>query len=179
MSTKTHAKPLFAATLTPHRSLTPTGNRGVSGRVAALALVPGIVFYVAGAWPVGGFMGLDILAIWAALTISMRGGKAFEVVTLWPTSLELKKVDAKGTEEVLRFVPKSVKFVIDRDYNERVTALWLKVESKKVPVGAFLSTDEKLSLSKVFGTALRKARVCAATASKPGRFRAAAGLCHD
>jgi uncharacterized membrane protein len=158
MSTKTQAKPLFAATLTPHRSLTPTGKKVVIGLVAALALVPGIVFYVAGAWPVVGFMGLDVLAIWAALTISMRGGKAFEVVTLWPTSLELKKVDAKGGEEVLSFVPKTVKFVIDRDYNERVTALWLKVDTKKIPLGAFLSADEKLSLSKVFGTALRKAR---------------------
>jgi len=158
MSTKTQAKPLFAATLTPHRSLTPTGKKVVIGLVAALALVPGIVFYVAGAWPVVGFMGLDVLAIWAALTISMRGGKAFEVVTLWPTSLELKKVDAKGTEEVLSFVPKSVKFVIDRDYNERVTALWLKAETKKIPLGAVLSADDKLSLSKVFGTALRKAR---------------------
>ncbi len=158
MSTKTQAKPLFAATLTPHRSLTPTGKKVVIGLVAALALVPGIIWFSLGAWPVVGFMGLDVLAIWAALTISMRGGKAFEVVTLWPTSLELKKVDAKGAEEVLSFVPKSVKFVIDRDYNERVTALWLKSDTKKIPLGAFLSADEKLSLSKVFGTALRKAR---------------------
>jgi len=158
MSTKTQAKPLFAATLTPHRSLTPTGKRVVIGLVAALALVPGVVFYLAGAWPVVGFMGLDVLAIWAALTISMRGGKAYEVVTLWPTALELKKVDAKGGEEVLNFAPKAVKFVIDRDYNERVTGLWLKLDSKKVPLGAFLSAEEKLSLSKVFGSALRKAR---------------------
>jgi uncharacterized membrane protein len=158
MSTKTQAKPLFAATLTPHRSLTPTGKRVVIGLVAALALVPGIVFYLAGAWPVVGFMGLDVLAIWAALTISMRGGKAYEVITLWPTSLELKKVDPKGAEEVLSFIPNSVKFVVDRDYNERVTALWLKTDAKRIPLGAFLSADEKLSLSKVFGTALRKAR---------------------
>jgi len=158
MSTKTQAKPLFAATLTPHRSLTPTGKRVVIGLVAALALVPGVVFYLAGAWPVVGFMGLDVLAIWAALTVSMRGGKSYEVVTLWPTALELKKIDFKGAEEVLTFVPKSVKFLVDRDYNERVTALWLKTEAKKIPLGAFLSAEEKLSLSKVFGTALRKAR---------------------
>lgn len=158
MSTKTQAKPLFAATLTPHRSLTPTGKRVVIGLVAALALVPGIVFYAAGAWPVVGFMGLDVLAIWGALSLSSRGGKAHEVITLWPTSLELKKVDPKGIEEVLSFLPKTVKFVIDRDYNERVTALWLKVDARKVPLGAFLSAEEKLSLSKVFGTALRKAR---------------------
>ena len=158
MSTKTQAKPLFAATLTPHRSLTPNGKRVVIGLVAALALVPGLVFYLAGAWPVVGFMGLDVLAIWAALTISMRAGKAHEVLTLWPASLELKKVDAKGKEEVLSFVPANVRFVIDRDYNERVTGLWLKAETQKVPLGSFLSNDEKLSLSKVFGTALRKAR---------------------
>jgi uncharacterized membrane protein len=158
MSTKTQAKPLFAATLTPHRSLTPNGKRVVVGLLAALALIPGIVFYVAGAWPVVGFMGLDVLAIWGALTISMRTGKAHEVLTLWPASLELKRVDAKGKEELLTFLPANVRFVIDRDFNERVTGLWLKAENKKVPLGAFLSNDEKLSLSKVFGSALRKAR---------------------
>ena len=57
MSTKTQAKPLFAATLTPHRSLTPGGKRLVIGLVVAMALVPGIIFYLAGAWPVVGFIG--------------------------------------------------------------------------------------------------------------------------
>jgi uncharacterized membrane protein len=158
MSTKTQAKPLFAATLTPHRSLTPNGKRLVIGLVAALALVPGVVFYVAGAWPVIGFLGLDVLAIWAAMTISMRGGKAYEVLTLWPSTLELKKVDADGDAETVGFTPAGVRFLIDRDYNERVTALWLRDGARKVPLGAFLSAEEKLSLSKVFGTALRKAR---------------------
>jgi uncharacterized membrane protein len=158
MSTKTQAKPIFAATLTPHRSLTPRGKGVVIGLVSAMALVPGVLFYLAGAWPVIGFMGLDVLAIWAAMSISMRSGKAQEVLTLWPTALELKKVDAKGKEEILTFVPQDVRFVIDRDYNERVNALWLKEQNRRVALGAFLSTDEKLSLSKVFGTALRKAR---------------------
>ena len=158
MSTKIQAKPLFAATLTPHRSLTPRGKRVVIGLVAALALVPGVVFYFAGAWPVVGFMGLDVLAIWAALTISMRGARAHEVVTLWPGALELKKVDAKGAEEVLSFVPFNVRFVIDRDYNERVTGLWLKERERRIAIGDFLSAEEKLSFSKAFGTALKKAR---------------------
>src|SRR5690349_4081101 len=146
MSTKIQAKPLFAATLTPHRSLTPNGKRIVIGLIAALALVPGIVFYVAGAWPVVGFMGLDVLGIWIALTVSMRGGRAYEVLTLWPGSLELKKVDASGAQEVLGFVPTGVRFVIDRDFNERVTALWLRDGTRKVALGAFLSADEKVSL---------------------------------
>lgn len=159
MSTKTQAKPLFAATLTPHRSLTPNGRRVVIALAVALVVVPGIVFSLAGAWPVVAFMGLDIVAIWVALTLSMRAGKAYEVLTLWPARLELKKVDAHGGEELLAFAPASVRFVVDRDFNERVTALWLKEPDRRVPLGAFLSADEKLSLSKVFGTALRKARV--------------------
>jgi uncharacterized membrane protein len=159
MSTKIQAKPLFAATLTPHRSLSPRGKQVVIGLVAALALVPGIVFYVAGAWPVVGFMGLDVLAIWAALTISMRGGRAYEVVTLWPGTLDITKVDAKGTEETLTLVPFDVRFVIDRDYNERVTGLWLRERERQIALGAFLSVEEKLSFAKAFGTALRKARV--------------------
>ena len=159
MSTKIQAKPLFAATLTPHRSLSPRGKQLVIGLVAALALVPGVIFYVAGAWPVVGFMGLDVIAIWIALTVSMRGGKAYEVVTLWPGALELKRVDAKGTEEVLSFSPFNVRFVIDRDFNERVTGLWLRDRERQIPLGSFLSSDEKLSFSKAFGTALRRARV--------------------
>jgi uncharacterized membrane protein len=158
MSTKIQAKPLFAATLTPHRSLSPRGKRVVIGLVAALALVPGIIFYLAGAWPVVGFMGLDVIAIWIALTVSMRGGKAYEVVTLWPGALELKKVDAKGAEDVLSFSPFNVRFVIDRDFNERVTGLWLREHERKITIGAFLSPDDKQSFSKAFGTALKKAR---------------------
>src|SRR5688572_15865833 len=124
MSTKIQAKPIFAATLTPHRSLSPVGKRVVVGLVAALALVPGVIFYLAGAWPVVGFMGLDVLAIWIALTVSMRAGKAREIVSLWPGTLELKKIDAKGAEQVLTFVPEKIRFVIDRDFNERVQSLW-------------------------------------------------------
>jgi uncharacterized membrane protein len=103
-------------------------------------------------------MGLDVIAIWVALTVSMRGSKAYEVVTLWPGNLEVKKVDAKGAEDVLTFLPPNVRFVIDRDYNERVTGLWLKERERKIALGAFLSVEEKLSFSKAFGTALRKAR---------------------
>lgn len=158
MATQIQARPIFAATLTPYRSLTPTGKRMVVGLTAALALVPGFIFYVAGAWPVVGFMGLDVLAIWWAFTVSLRTGKAYEVLTVWRGALELKKVDARGNEEVLAFTPNAVRFVIERDYNERVTALWLTQPGRRVALGSFLSTDEKLSLSKAFGTALRKAR---------------------
>jgi uncharacterized membrane protein len=158
MATKTEAKPIFAATLTPHRSLTARGKQVVIALVAMLALIPATLFYVVGAWPVIGFMGLDVIAIAVALTISMNRGKSAEVLTLWPDQLELKRVDPKGRETLLRFRPADVRFVIDRDFNERVTALWLRLREDRHPLGAFLSPEEKLSFSKAFGTALKKAR---------------------
>jgi uncharacterized membrane protein len=158
MSTKTEAKPIFAATLTPHRSLSPRGKTVVLGLISLLALVPGVLFYALGAWPVLGFMGLDVLAIWLALTISTNRGKAAEIVTLWPDALEVKRVDPKGRATLQTFKPFDIRFVIDRDFNERVTAMWLKHRDDKHPLGAFLSAEEKMSFSKAFGTALRKAR---------------------
>jgi len=158
MATKTQARPIFAATLTPPRSLTPTGKRLVVGLVAALALVPGVVFYLAGAWPVVGFMGLDVLAIWIALTVSMRAGRQQEIVTLWPGRLELSTITAKGARHEESFATEAVRFVIERDFNERIIGLELREGARRVPFGSFLSAEEKLSLSRAFGAALRKAR---------------------
>jgi uncharacterized membrane protein len=88
----------------------------------------------------------------------MRAGKARENVSLWPGTLELKKIDAKGAEQVLTFVPAKIRFVIDRDFNERVQSLWLRERETRILLGGFLSPEEKLSFSKAFGAALRKAR---------------------
>jgi uncharacterized membrane protein len=158
MSTKTQAKPLFAATLTPHRSLTPVGKRVLIALVVVLPVVTAALYTFVAFWASVTFAFTDLVAIWLTVAISSRRGRMLEELTLWPAALELRKVDAKGTEELLRFEPQTVRFVIDRDYNERVTGLWLREQTRKIPFGTFLSPDEMLSLSKVFGTALRKAR---------------------
>lgn len=158
MATQTQARPLFAATLTPHRSLTRRGYRYVIALACVMASVPGLIFFSMGAWPIVGFLGLDILAIWWALSSSMQSGKEYEEVTLWPDELEVKRVSAKGKAEITRFNPFFVKLVIDRDFNERTTALHLRTRDSDLVIGAFLNADEKASFAKVFGTALRKAR---------------------
>ncbi len=158
MTTQTQARPLFAATLTPHRSLTRRGYRFVIALACVLATIPGIVFFSMGAWPVVGFLGLDVLAIGWALAASMKSGKQYEVVTLWPDELEVKQVAANGKAEITRFNPFFVKLVIDRDFNERTTALHLRTRDTDLTIGAFMNPDDKASFAKVFGTALKKAR---------------------
>ena len=158
MTTRIEARPLFAATLTPHRSLSKRGLRYVIAFVAVLASIPGMIFFSLGAWPVVGFMGLDVLLVWWALSASLRDGKRLEKVTLWPDELELRRVSAGGKEELIRFNPFFVKLVIDRDYNERTTGIHLRTRDRDIEIGSFLNADDKASFARAFGTALKKAR---------------------
>jgi uncharacterized membrane protein len=158
MTTETQARPLFAARLTPHRSLSPRGIRIVVVVLASMALLPGLTFYMLGAWPVVGFMGLDVLALYWALTWSFRDGKRSEEVTLWQDLLEIRQISPTGEETRETFNPTLVRLVIDRDFDERTTGLKLKTPERELIIGAFLNPDDKGSFAKAFGTALKKAR---------------------
>jgi uncharacterized membrane protein len=158
MTTQTEARPLFAATLTPNRSLARRGLRYVIAAMAVGASIPGMIFFSLGAWPIVGFLGLDVLAVWWALSASMRESKRYEKVTLWPDQLEVRRVSGRGKEDVKSFNPMFVKLVIERDYNERTTAIYLRTAEESTEVGAFLNTDDKSSFAKAFGTALKRAR---------------------
>jgi uncharacterized membrane protein len=127
--------------------------------VSVAASIPGIVFFSLGAWPIIGFLGLDVLAVYWALSASLRDGRQFETVTLWPDQLEVKRVTGRGKEQLLTFNPQVVKLVIDRDFNERTTGLHLRTGDGDAQIGAFLNSDEKASFAKAFGTALKRARV--------------------
>jgi uncharacterized membrane protein len=158
MPTQTQAKPLFAATLTPHRSLSRRGLRIVVAVLAISATIPGIYFFAEGMWPVVAFLMVDVALAWWALSTSMRDGRRYEKVTLWPDQLELKQVDGNGKETMTRFAPFNVKLVVDRDFNERTTGLRLRSKDRDLVIGEFLSQDDKSSFAKALGTALRKAR---------------------
>lgn len=158
MTTETTAKPLFAATLTPHHSLGRTGFRYVIVLALMLFAIPAAIFVSLGAWPIVAFLGGTIVLIWWALTASMRAGRRRETVTLWPDQLELKRISGRGQEQLLRFNPFFVKLVIDRDFNERTLKLHLRTRDDDVEIGSFLNGDDKASFAKAFGTALKKAR---------------------
>ena len=158
MAIQTTTMPLFAAELTPHRSLSKQGLRLIVGLAAALALIPGLLFFSLGAWPVVGFMGLDVLAIAVALHVSLRQGKKREQVRVWPEQLEWTTTDVKGAKTLRRFDPKSVRLLLDRDANEKTVRLRLKTGTDEVEIGGFLHPDDKSSFARAFGTALRKAR---------------------
>jgi uncharacterized membrane protein len=73
---------LFDAVLSPHRSLGPRGFVVLMGGIAAISFTIGMVFLIAGAWPIFGFYGLDAALIYWAFRANYRSGRARERLRL-------------------------------------------------------------------------------------------------
>src|SRR5258705_10628347 len=78
---------LFSARLTPHRSLNRTGFLVLMAFLSAVSFAAGLAFLLMGAWPVLGFFGLDVLAIYWAFRINFRDAKATEEIRVTPWEL--------------------------------------------------------------------------------------------
>src|SRR5258708_13022346 len=87
---------LFSALLTPHRSLNRTGFIAVMGFLSAVSFVAGVAFLLMGAWPVFGFFGLDVLAIYWAFKVNFRSAKAREEISVTPSELRVRRVSHRG-----------------------------------------------------------------------------------
>src|SRR4051812_15088628 len=87
---------LFSALLTPHRSLNRTGFLVLMAFLCAVSFAAGLAFLLMGAWPVFGFFGLDVLAIYWAFRISFRSARASEEITVTPSELRLRRVSHRG-----------------------------------------------------------------------------------
>lgn len=150
--------PLFAAFLTPHRALDLVAIKKVIAFFAALAAIPGLIFFAMGAWPIVGFLGLDVLVLYWALTASLKSADAFEEITLWRDELDVRSVSEKGAETLVRFNPFFVRFAAIRDRENRVTALKLSTRERDIEIGRFLTPEDKASFATDFSAALHKAK---------------------
>lgn len=152
------SSPLFAALLTPHRSMDGQAIRWVVAFTAIMASIPGLIFFAMGAWPIVGFLGLDVLLLYWALSASLKSGKAFEEVTLWPDALDIRQVSEGGQETNHSINPFYARLRVIRDSAERVTTLMVVTRDRAIEIGRFLNAEDKASFASVFGAALHKAR---------------------
>jgi uncharacterized membrane protein len=149
---------LFSALLTPHRSLNRTGFLVLMGFVSAVSFAAGVAFWLMGAWPVFGFFGLDVLAIYWAFRINFRHAKATEEIRVTPSELHLRRISHRG--HVVEFVLNPLWVQLDQEVHEEfgVERLYLLSRGRRVAVGSFLGPDEKASFAKALNAALQAAR---------------------
>ena len=150
--------PLFRALLVPHRSLGRKGFAILMGFLAGIWFLFGVVFWSLGAWPVFGFLGLDLLAIWLAFRWNYRAGRAREEVEVSRVALDIRKVAPSGRTQSFRFNPFRARFEVARHDEIGITGMAVTGEGRRVPVGAFLNPDDRESFARAFGQALRLAR---------------------
>ena len=147
--------PLFDATLTPHRSLGPTGHKWVLGLYAAFSLIPALFFLMSGAWPIPGFLGLDGLLLYWALKSSNKSGRIHEQVTLWMDKLRIQKCDADGNCIEKSFNPFWTRVNLVRDFDDQITQIQVRNQGAEFEIGAFLNPEDKTSFALAFSRALK------------------------
>ncbi len=141
---------VFDAILHPHRSLTRHGFLLLMAVVTAASLTLGTIFFLAGAWPILGFCGLDVLVVYLAFRRNFRDGLIYETVRLTAEELRVEKGDVSGPQRVWTFQPTWLRVAMD-DPPEHESQVVLSSHGRSVIVGAFLSPAERLD----FAQALR------------------------
>lgn len=151
-------EPFFRALLTPHRSLGNTGFAILMGALLFGWIATGAFFLSAGAWPVFGFFGLDVLAVYIAFRLSYRAARAREEVSVSRTSLDIRKVAPSGKSEAFRFNPFWTRFLVARHQEIGITAMAVEGQGRSVTIGSFLNPDDRESFATAFGRALAAAK---------------------
>src|SRR5450759_3002853 len=83
---------IFSVVITPHRSLGRVGFLLLMGIFGGVSFIAGMLFLAAGAWPIFGFFGLDVLLLYWAFRLNYRHAAAYEEVTMTPAALTVRKV---------------------------------------------------------------------------------------
>jgi uncharacterized membrane protein len=151
-------RPVFAAVITPHRSLGPQGFRLVMTLICLATVVSSVPFIVLGAWPVAGFFGLDLIALYIAFRVNFAEARAMEEVAVSRIEVLVRQVSARGEAREWRFNPAWTRMEIDRHEEFGVMGLALVSRGQSVVIGRHLSPPERESFAEAFRSALAEAR---------------------
>ena len=149
---------ILSAVLTPNRSLSRFGFILLMTVVSAMSLVTGMVFLLAGAWPVFGFCGLDVLLLYWAFRVNYRRGKAYEQVTVTPSELKVRQVSHRGRmrEWTLNTLWVRLERVVHAEFG--IERLFLISHGRRLAIAACLGPQEKASFALALSAALGEAK---------------------
>jgi uncharacterized membrane protein len=142
--TETHAPAVhFATSLVPYRSLSRTGFKWLI-RVAVLAnLAIGLPMLVFGAWPVLGFMGLDVLLLWLLFKRSYLDARRSETLVLTDQDLVVQRVAPDGGREQVRLDA----YWLRVDWDDEAERLTVTSRGNRVVIGRFLDPASRLEVA--------------------------------
>lgn len=149
---------IFSATLVPHRSLSRRGFVILMSVIAGLWFLTGAYFWSLGAWPVTGFVGLDVIAVWLAFILNYRAARTVQDIEVTRAALVIRTERPGGRAQEFRFNPLWVRLEVEELDDEGVARIAIRSRDGRVPVGAFLNPEDRTSFARAFGAALAEAK---------------------
>lgn len=125
--------------------------------ISTVSFGTGLLFYLMGAWPVMGFMGLDVLLVYVAFKLNFRALRVYETVDLSGEALTVTRVAPSGKSQSWSFNPYWVRLHL-KERVGRASELTLTSHGKQIVVGSFLSDPEREDFAKALKAALSDAR---------------------
>lgn len=149
---------VFSAEIRPHRSLGPRGVAVVLGAFALLCGIVSVPFFILGAWPIVGFLGLDVALLWLAFRLSFAQARACEQVALNYLELLVRKISPRGEVREWRFNPLWVRVETETDADFGMTRMAVAARDRRVDLAGALSPQERAEFAESFDRALATAR---------------------
>ena len=150
-------------TIWPHRSLSPKGFGIVMGVLAGFLFLIGLGFFLAGAWPVIGFLGLELLVVWGAFKLNYRAARHRETIHTTTEELMVESQTPAGKRAQKSFPigwlrvslsPSESPVMSSRDQQKII----LSSHGKQAEIGKYLHPAEKAGLSRELGAMIDRAR---------------------
>jgi uncharacterized membrane protein len=145
------------AVLEPPRSLSARGFNRVMMILGGLSLFSSVVFLALGAWPVVGFLGLEILALWLVFNWSFRSQTARTYVRVTADAVDVRKVDGWGRERRARLSAYFARVEFDRAASGP-NALRVATSATVYPLGEYLTPRERETFARRLSQAISEAR---------------------
>jgi uncharacterized membrane protein len=143
----------FDAELVPHRSLSPHGFRILMLVVILANATVGAVFFFSGAWPVFGFMGLDVGLLYFFFRLNYRNAQLIEKLRLTDEFLEVRRRFPNGEELRWTFEPYWLRVEI-ADPPQHDSKLLLVGRRRRLAIGSFLTPEERGDVARALRQAL-------------------------
>ena len=140
-------------TILPYRSLSKKGFRNLMIVVCTIFFSIGVFFWAIGAWPVFGFLGLDVLLLYYAFKINYKNGEIFENLKILNSKLIVTRFFPSGKSQTWSLEPYWTKVeILNKSPNEQKLVLVSK--EKVVLLGSFLNLSDKKKIKEKINRAL-------------------------
>lgn len=144
---------LMDAVLRPHRSLSGAAFKVLLAVVIVANAAAAAFFLAQGAFPVVGFLGLDVLALWLAFRWNYQAARCEERVRVAAGQVHVASVDPRG--RATHWVLNPTWAQLTRDNSRGVL---IRAGQGQIRLGAFLPPEECDSFAEALGLALWRAK---------------------